>query len=446
MWFPFLRIVKPTWYFHLSPRTSVIPYIVDYDLLNAEDKSLIKLDTAYSNYTVSKLDAAYQALNKGIIEYQSEKLLKLLDEPTIKDNYRFLKKYFHPLWSWYVLLYRILSLYNPIVELKGFISSHKVGRVHIYNAHKKYLDYESFQSPLLLTKPKVTVVIPTLNRYRYLQDVLKDLEKQTYENFDVIIVDQSTPFNKDFYTSFKLHLQVFYQEECALWLARNTAIKKSDASYILLFDDDSRVDKDWIYHHIKVLDFFKADISSGVSLAKIGSKIPDFYSFFKWSGQIDTGNVMLSREIFKRLGLFDRQFEKQRLGDGEFGLRAMLAGYKNISNYKSQRVHLKVSSGGLRQMGSWDAFRTRNVFAPKPVPSVLYFFRKYFGNKMAIRQLLISSPPSIIPYRFKKSPKKLIFGVLIALMLSPILLIQTLISWRKASKKLQEGPLIEDLK
>ena len=44
----------------------------------------------------------------------------------------------------------------------------------------------------------VSVVIPTLNRYTYLKDVLEDLEKQDYENFEVIVVDQSEPFQKNF--------------------------------------------------------------------------------------------------------------------------------------------------------------------------------------------------------------------------------------------------------
>ena len=72
-----------------------------------------------------------------------------------------------------------------------------------------------------------------------------------------------------------------------------------------------------------------------------------------------------------------------RMGDGEFGYRAYINGFKNISNPKAPRIHLKVSSGGLREMGSWDGFRPTKWFAPKPVPSVLYFFSKYFPRETA---------------------------------------------------------------
>ena len=290
--------------------------------------------------------------------------------------------------------------------------------------------------------PLVSIIIPTLNRYRYLKDVLEDLEKQTYTNFEVIVVDQSEPFKKQFYDDFSLNLNVIYQEEKALWLARNTAVEISKGSYILLFDDDSRVGPDWIIDHLKCIDFFNAEISSGVSISTLGAEVPKNYSFFRISDQIDTGNVLLKKEVFKTTGLFDRQFEKQRMGDGEFGLRCFLEGFRNISNPFAERLHLKVGSGGLRQMGSWDAFRTNKLFAPRPIPSVLYFYRRYFGNKRAMLALLKSVPPSIIPYRFKRNKILLLLGIFISIVLLPFIAIQVWISWRRATKKINQGPLI----
>ena len=274
---------------------------------------------------------------------------------------------------------------------------------------------------------------------------MEDLEKQTYQNFEVIVVDQSDEFSEIFYKKFQLDLQFKRQEEKALWLARNTAIEMSNGEYLLFFDDDSRVGTDWITNHLACLDYFNADASSGVSLNTGDGKIPQHYSFYRIADQLDTGNVLLKKEVFRNIGMFDRQFEKQRMGDGEFGMRMYVNGYKNISNPKASRIHLKVGTGGLRQMGSWDAFRTNKIFAPRPIPSVLYFFRSYFGNKRAVYALLKSVPPSIIPYRFKTNRKLLLLGIFVSIFLMPIICIQVLISWRKATKKLYEGPLIQTL-
>jgi glycosyltransferase involved in cell wall biosynthesis len=299
--------------------------------------------------------------------------------------------------------------------------------------------------PLLESNPKVTVIIPTLNRYPYLKDVFRDLEKQDYKNFEVIVVDQTDPLNRSMYEGWKLDLTLIEQQEKALWLARNTAIQQAKGEWILLYDDDSLVDEHWISNHLKCIDYFQCDISSGVSISKVGASVPQAYSHFKWSDQIDTGNVLLPKRIFRTIGLFDRQFEKQRMGDGEFGLRAYLAGFTNVSNPLAKRVHLKVGEGGLRQMGSWDAFRTKSWNSPRPIPSVLYFTRKYFGNRTAWYLCFQKIPLSVIPYQYKSNKFMSIFAYPLAILMSPLLIFQWAKSWKLASEKLREGAKITPL-
>src|SRR5690606_36376351 len=98
-------------------------------------------------------------------------------------------------------------------------------------------------------------------------------------------------------------------------------------------------------------------------------------------------------------------------------------------NPYAQRFHLKVGSGGLREMGSWDAFRTKKWFAPRPIPSVLYFFRGYFGSTAARYALLRTVPLSIMPYRFKKNKGLMVLGILLSLLFLPIVLFQVYRSW-----------------
>jgi hypothetical protein len=143
--------------------------------------------------------------------------------------------------------------------------------------------------------------------------------------------------------------------------------------------------------------------------------------------------------------LFDRQFEKQRGGDGEFGLRAYLAGFNLVSNPNACCEDVKAPSGGLRQMGSWDGWRPKNFFAPRPVPSVLYLTRKYFGNRAAIYAIIMSVFPSVIPYRFKRNRKIMALGSILAVFLFPIIMVSVLRSWLLASQKLREGEIIPKL-
>ncbi len=443
--FSFIKYINPNWYYNLKSKKDV-PYWIDYNKLGDSDKELINYDIGYSSEHVSLLDAAYQAWAKGIVLFDDSVKLEIEpDKIKVEDQYRFIRKYYNSIWSFYILIVRILSFHNPVSNFWGFMKNLKVEKEPVYSNYKKWTEVEMFNSTLIRENPLVSVIIPTLNRYKYLDDVLKDLEKQDYKNFEVIVCDQSEPVDESFYKNRKLDIKLIKQEEKALWLARNRSIKESKGDYILLFDDDSRVESDWITNHLKCIDYFTVEISSGVSLSTVGAKIPANYSFYRWSDQIDTGNVLLHKYLFREVGLFDRQFEKQRMGDGEFGLRCYLAGLKNISNPDAKRVHLKVATGGLRQMGSWDAFRPKKIFSPRPIPSVLYLTRKYFGNSNARKLLLISVPPSIIPYKFKSKRFLTVIGYLLTLFLFPLVLVQVIISWRKSSKMLREGDKIEEL-
>lgn len=474
MLFTFLKYISPTWYFNLTPADHLVPFFVDYRKLSKEEQALLTLDDGYKTLQGKLADAAYQIWQKGIIKSDSglsiyfsgvirrqgnNRTINLFgdchvnvsDEPVvtnINDNYRFIRRFFNPGISWYILLIRLLSFHNPMMEILAFIRSLKIRRIDLYsrNAFELYAEkYKAFDSGLIRRNPRVSVIIPTLNRYKYLKDVLSDLENQTFKNFEVIVCDQSDPFDEAFYHDWQLELKLIRQEEKALWLARNISIRSAEGEYILLFDDDSRVQPEWIAHHLKCLDYFKADISSGVSLSVVGSRIPDNYSFFRWSDQIDTGNVIFRKEMMKETGMFDRQFEGQRQGDGEFGLRCYLLGLIIVSNSLAERIHLKVSDGGLRQMGSWDGFRPQKIFAPRPVPSVLYLSRKYFGDHLSQLMLLFSVPGSIIPYKNKaKRWLKLIAGFSL-IILWPVIMSQVLLSWSRASEKLEAGPLIEKL-
>ncbi|MDU8885459.1 glycosyltransferase family A protein [Yeosuana sp. MJ-SS3] len=442
MLFNFLTYLQPTHYFSLfrNNNDSIFPIIADLPEHIIEQ---LESDTHFNSNVATQYDLSWQALQKGYIG--SAKTYSSIEGLPIEDNYLFLRKYFHFLWVFYVLVFRILSFKNPVKEFKSWYKTRNTKRSNYVNTPIEHEDWSHFESGLLNEKPKVSVVIPTLNRYLYLKDVFQDLEQQDYKHFEVIVVDQSDDFQVQFYNSFALDIQVTHQQEKALWLARNTAIRKSKADYLLFFDDDSRIDSDWIRNHLKCLDFFNADISSGVSISKVGAKVPDHYSFFRISDQLDTGNVLIKKDVFKTIGLFDRQFEKQRMGDGEFGLRAYLHGYLNVSNPFAKRLHLKVDSGGLRDMGIWDAFRTNKWFAPRPIPSVLYLFRRYYGNASAKRALWRTIPLSIMPYKFKTHKGMILLGIFISFLLTPIVFLQVVKSWRLSSIKLKQGPLIESL-
>jgi GT2 family glycosyltransferase len=385
------------------------------------------LDSCYQTKSARLADAGYRLWTRGVLlQSRREEIVQLqqLPKPTLVDEYTFIRKYWGEAWAAFALLTRIFTLKNIFKETSAFFTTTKIKRINPYSDPFKLNSYTAFQSLLIQSSPLVTVIIPTLNRYTYLKDVLQDLEKQSYQNFDVLVFDQSEDFDEIFYRQFSLNLKVHKQKGKLLWTARNNAVKATKAEFLLFFDDDSRVDCNWIFEHLKCMDFFNADISAGVSMAKIGRKIPESYNYFRWADQFDSGNAMVKRNVFKSIGLFDEQFNGMRMGDGEFSYRAYINGFKSISNPNASRIHLKVSSGGLREMGSWDGFRPTKWFAPKPVPSVLYLYKKYLPPALCRNAVLIGIMLSNVSYKHKRSSKMLMVSVLLTVIKSPLLLIQ----------------------
>ncbi|MEZ4838928.1 glycosyltransferase family A protein [Flavobacterium sp.] len=436
MIFKFLKYTRPIWYFNLKPSQDFGYFPTEEQL--TENGFTFSKDLNYLSKDAQNRDLAWVAHNSGFINQRFESGLTIWNKANLPviDEYRFMKKYLHPAWVFYTYIIRVLTFHNPFKETYCFLKNRKVKRVSFSNTIVKQNQYDEFESKLVSDNPKISVIIPTLNRYKYLRDVMLDLEKQTYKNFEVIVVDQTEPFQEEFYKNWNLDLIYWHQKEKALWKARNEAIEKASGDYILLYDDDSLIEADWIYEHLKCLDFFKADISSGVSLSVVGAKVPEHYNYFSWSSQLDTGNVLLKKEIFYKIGFFDLKFEKQRMGDGEFGLRCYLNGYKNISNCKAKRVHLKVSEGGLRQMGSWDGWRPKKLFGPRPVPSVLYLSRKYFGNSSTVYYIMNSILPSLIPYKFKGNRFLIFLSFLFLPLVLPLVVFQVFKSWKISSRML----------
>ena len=314
--FPLLKTIRPTWYYNLQTSSNKSLHWVDFRKLSNDIIKDLDFSNNYDDEKVAVFDASLQLWHKGYITDSEDKVLLQKEKyfpKSLKDQYTFVRRFHKPIWVFIAFLIRVIFLNNPIKEFIAYFYSRNQNVLTSNNIYPNK-QYDSFNSQLVIDSPFITIIIPTLNRYEDLNNALLDLEKQTYSNFEIVVVDQSDNFSNSFYKRFKLKINLIRQKEKALWRARNKAIKESNGEYILLFDDDSRVSPNWIEEHLKCIDFFKTKISAGVSISEIGAPVPRHYSFFRWSDQFDTGNAMIKN---------DCKVSISRLGVGKymFGLR-----------------------------------------------------------------------------------------------------------------------------
>src|SRR6266480_923896 len=94
-----------------------------------------------------------------------------------------------------------------------------------------------------------SIIIPTLNEEHYLPKLLTDLQKQTQQNFEVIVVDGKSEDNtKEQAISFakKLPLKFIETPTRNVSHQRNLGAKHALGAYLFFLDADTRIDRDTI--------------------------------------------------------------------------------------------------------------------------------------------------------------------------------------------------------
>jgi hypothetical protein len=97
------------------------------------------------------------------------------------------------------------------LSVDSFHSFIKQEKYNLFQTHYVYDEYFDYDSSLIKSNPLLSIIIPTYNRYEPLNNLLKDLEEQTYTNFEVILIDQSNPFQKELYNNFNIRHHIIRQ-------------------------------------------------------------------------------------------------------------------------------------------------------------------------------------------------------------------------------------------
>lgn len=362
------------------------------------------------------------------------------------DRFLLLRRMFGRKWVAYAGVRRGLATRRVLSSYQGWVSSgHTVSSVVRPSAG--LIERPPATVP---DDPSVSVVLPTLGRYDLLRPLLAQLVEQTVPPVEILVVDQNVPEerNPELYAEFADRgVEVIWQEERGQWISRNAAVQRSRGEWIAFVDDDSEIGPTFVAAHLEGLARYRAALSTGASLAVVGAPVPDNYRFFRVADQWDSGNGMCHRSLFDELGLFDEQFDRQRRGDAEFGLRVQLHGGLVLHNPDAVRIHLKAESGGLRSYGSWDGFRHRDRSGPLPVPSMLYYTARYHSLRQRREDLFLGVVNSFVPYHLKRRARPTLWARL--LMMEAWHLPSTVrrIRWSKglAADMLAEGPRIPKL-
>lgn len=169
-------------------------------------------------------------------------------------------------------------------------------------------------------KPLVSVVIPTYNRADLISFTIDSVLKQTYESFEIIVVDDgSTDNTLEILSTFGDSIKVFTQNNEGVSSARNKAIKNSSGDWIAFLDSDdlwypqklqcqfeklkSEGDYKWMYCDAEYFDNetqASLGLISDIAKPHTGWVLKDLFM----SNFISSPTPVVAREVFDVTGVF----------------------------------------------------------------------------------------------------------------------------------------------
>jgi glycosyltransferase involved in cell wall biosynthesis len=193
--------------------------------------------------------------------------------------------------------------------------------------------------------PKYSVVVPVYNRPQELEELLMSLTKQSYKNFEVVIIEDGSSIASDKvfekYSSV-LDIQYFFKLNSGPGPSRNFGFEKAKGDYFVVFDSDCILPSHYFeavesFLEVTLLDAWGGPDRGHEDFTPLQQAMAYTMSSFFTTGGIRGGNkrvgwfqprsfnMGISRQVFEKTGgfKFDRYAE-----DIEFSIRMKYAGFR----------------------------------------------------------------------------------------------------------------------
>lgn len=190
---------------------------------------------------------------------------------------------------------------------------------------------------------KYSVIVPVYNRIDEVDDLLQSLSKQSFTDFETIIVeDGSTMPCEEAVKKYqdKIDVKYFYKDNEGRSIARNHGIERASGDYLIFFDSDCVIPEDYFEKldrklTEKPLDCFGGPDAAHSSFTPVQKAISFAMTSFLTTGGIRGGKIQLekfvprsfnmgySRAVYECVGGFREMFSE----DIDMSTRIRMAGF-----------------------------------------------------------------------------------------------------------------------
>ncbi len=261
--------------------------------------------------------------------------------------------------------------------------------------------------------PLVSVVIPNWNGEKYLNDCIASLREQTHNNLEIIVVDNASKDDSVEYLqkNFPKVKVVRHSENLGFGAANNTGIKAAQGEYIMMLNNDTRLEPRCIEELRKSID---KDEKFGACASKIlleyESNLLDVAGIAVCldglsigRGRLESGDkfnkeeevffasdcaCLYKKEMLEDIRLTNEIYDEDFFAyadETDMGWRAQLAGWKCVYNPEAVVYHLhSASSSSYSPLKAFLVERNRIWVAVKSFPisflilGIFYTVLRYF--------------------------------------------------------------------
>ena len=109
----------------------------------------------------------------------------------------------------------------------------------------------------------ISIIIPIYNVEKYLNRCLDSVMKQSFQDIEIILVNDGSTDNSDNIIKsylFDERIKYIYQKNKGLSEARNTGLNIASGEYVLFLDSDDSIEPNTCYELSQVIERFEVDI------------------------------------------------------------------------------------------------------------------------------------------------------------------------------------------
>lgn len=381
-----LNYVHPAWMYNIDGSEDVVHtnFRLSFSACMIRVSVLRQLGAPTPNYRsweMMGVSYGYEVLRSGgVIRYQPEMInsgVNVKVQVPLYDEWVFARCFFEKRWQIWTLLNRGGFFANLVQWMKTGNIKHTPIKPALHPSEKTSQTVE---------RKTVSVLAPTLDRYPYLEEELRELNEQTILPHEVLVTDQTDKERRqeiDFSKYPNISVKYFPQDDKGQCLAWNKLISESTGEYVFFFGDDAYdIKPDLVEKMLQTMQRFDADmVASNVREKGIVYAKTNYH--YRLS---DTFPItLIKKSVVDAAGGMDMFFNRNVKADHDLAMRCHLNGALMIFDPSAEIGHHRAPSGGLRAHNARVVtnFMAKNTLTKiiNPSSSEIFIYKRYYTDK-----------------------------------------------------------------